>query len=280
MRYRALGQTGLTVSEIGFGCGLTAGLMVRGTPEERRAAVGRALELGITYFDTAPIYGGLQSEIHVGETLRDLAAKPIVATKVALEIEDLDNIPGAVYRSVEGSIRRLGLKWIEVLHLHNRIGRDRAPKPDIGVGALLTVEDVLGPSGVCEAFDALKDRGLVRHVGCCSFGGDMECLAEVIDSGRFESMLTHFSLLNQTAFTPGVPSGRGKDYRQIGSRAADRGMGIVALKVLDGGEALRQASAEEAIGFALARPEVSTVLVGFSEVAHVEAAAASTSGST
>ena len=57
MKRRPLGRTGLSISEIGFGCGPTAGLMVRGDDKMRRDAVARALELGIDYFDTAPAYG-------------------------------------------------------------------------------------------------------------------------------------------------------------------------------------------------------------------------------
>ena len=57
MRYRTLGETGLRVSEIGFGCGDNAGLFVRGSREEQCRILERALELGINYFDTSPAYG-------------------------------------------------------------------------------------------------------------------------------------------------------------------------------------------------------------------------------
>ena len=87
MKRRPLGRTGLSVPEIGFGCGPTAGLMVRGDAETRRDVVARALELGIDYFDTAPAYGGTLSEQNLGETLRALGAKPLIATKIVLELE-------------------------------------------------------------------------------------------------------------------------------------------------------------------------------------------------
>ncbi|MYF65600.1 MAG: hypothetical protein F4185_06930 [Chloroflexi bacterium] len=57
MEYREVGNTGVQVSEIGFGGGGNAGLMVRGTPEQQREAVARAIELGINYFDQSPDYG-------------------------------------------------------------------------------------------------------------------------------------------------------------------------------------------------------------------------------
>ena len=61
MEYRTLGRTGLRVSALGFGCGNVGGLLIRGAPAERERAVARALELGINYFDTAPLYGDGQS---------------------------------------------------------------------------------------------------------------------------------------------------------------------------------------------------------------------------
>ena len=70
MEYRVLGRTNLRVSALGFGCGNVGGLMVRGTRAERERAVARALELGVNFFDTAPLYGDGVSEEHLGETLQ------------------------------------------------------------------------------------------------------------------------------------------------------------------------------------------------------------------
>ena len=300
MNYRTLGRTGLKVSEIGFGCGAGAGLMLGDDVEKQKAAVARALERGITYFDTAPIYGEHRSETSLGRALRALDAKPVVITKIALEIDQLDDIPAAVVASVEGSLERLQRDMVEVVYLHNRVGSARAPKPDIGVGALLTVEDVLGPRGVVTGLESLRKRGLVKHFGCCSFGGEMDKLAQLVDSDRFDAMLVHYSIITQTAWLPAVPGSPVHDYRQIAARAAKRGMGTAILRVLEAGllagnsrEApspkldanlarARSLSflqngeatlAPSAIRFALANPGVSTVLVGISEIGHVDAAA-------
>ena len=315
MEERLLGRTGLRVSAIGFGCGPTAGLMIKGTPEQRREAVARALELGITYFDTAPIYGDTVSEANLGRALRELDARPVLATKVALQPEDLDDIPGAVTRSVEASLERLGVERVDVLQLHNRVAARRAPRPDVGVGALLAVEDVLGPVGVLETFIRLRDQGRARVLGCCAFGGEPRAIAEVIDSGGFDTVLVHYNILNPTAAMPAPPRFRGRDYGQVIDRAAHRSMGVIVLRALEAGiltgqterhplsggapmvgpddranleraEALRflvadgaQTMAQAAIRFALSRPEVSTVLVGFSDMSHMaEAAAAAAAG--
>ncbi len=58
MKYRTFGNTGIEVSEIGFGCGDVGGIMVRGEPADQVRSIARALELGINYFDTASRYGG------------------------------------------------------------------------------------------------------------------------------------------------------------------------------------------------------------------------------
>src|SRR6267143_6957505 len=107
MQNRRLGRTDIQVSEIGFGCGPTAGLMVYCTPAEQAAAVGRAFQLGITYFDTAPIYGEFVSEENLGRALQSAGIQPHIATKVALELPDLQDIGAATRKSVEDSLRRL-----------------------------------------------------------------------------------------------------------------------------------------------------------------------------
>src|SRR6202158_4993204 len=98
MEQRPLGTTGLAVSALGFGCGAVGGLMVRGEPAEQRQAVSRALDAGITYFDTAAAYGDGLSEEHLGQVMRDLGAwsKVVVGTKFRLRPEDMADPPTAI----------------------------------------------------------------------------------------------------------------------------------------------------------------------------------------
>jgi aryl-alcohol dehydrogenase-like predicted oxidoreductase len=292
----------VAVSEIGFGCGPTAGLIASGERRAQLAAVQRALELGIDYFDTAPLYGAGESERTLGTLLRELKAAPRVATKVELGYADLGHVRDAILKSVEGSLKRLGQPRISVLHLHNRIGMARAPQSDLGSGALLGVEDVLGPNGVAETFASLRAQGVVEALGCSAYGGDMTAVERVVDSGAFDCLQVHYSLLNATAWAPSR-GGEVRDYRRIGARAARAGMGVIALRVLEAGllagreppkraalEKEREAArarlaalapllgaeplAQTALRFALSQAEVSTVLVGFSDVTQVEDAVA------
>jgi aryl-alcohol dehydrogenase-like predicted oxidoreductase len=273
--------------------------MISEDSEAQRTAVERALERGVTYFDTAPIYGAFRSELALGRALRTLGAKPRVATKIALELHDLGDIPGAVIASVEGSLERLGRDEVDVVYLHNRVGIARAPRADLGVGALLTVEDVLGSNGVVKGLESLRKRGLVNVFGCCAYGGDSAELERVIDSDLFDAMLVHYSVVNQTAFLPPPRGSAIRDYGCVAARAAKRGMGIANIRVLEAGllaaNSREQASetrdrnaahtrslafladgesslASAAMRFALSNPAVSTVLIGVSEVAHVDQA--------
>src|SRR5262249_23770379 len=140
VRKRRFGDSDLFISEIGFGCGPTAGLMIEGDRQTRIEVVAKAFEEGINYFDTAGQYGEGASEINLGEALKALNASPIISTKVTLGLADLDDIAGAVRTSVETSLRRLRRERLEIVFLHNRIGPQRAPKPNIGSGALLSVD--------------------------------------------------------------------------------------------------------------------------------------------
>ncbi len=276
MNKRPLGRTGLQVSEIGFGCGMVAGLFTRDAPALQREAVARAVDLGISHFDTAPVYGDTASESNLGAVLHQLRPEVTLATKVALNFNELDDIYGAVIRSVEGSLRRLRRERIDLIQLHNRVGAERALRPDIGSGAQLSLQDILGSRGVVDAFCALHAQGKVAHFGCCAFGGDALLARNMIDSAVFDTVLVHYSLSNRSAWeTPSDASVR--DYGLAGARAAANGMGTIAVRVLEAGALARATPTrlppvEAAIRFALSNPQVSTALVGFSDIGQIEEA--------
>jgi L-galactose dehydrogenase/L-glyceraldehyde 3-phosphate reductase len=264
---------------------------MNGTADERRRIVECALRIGINYFDTAAAYGGGRSEENLGQTLAELSAKPVIATKVTLQWGDLENIPHAIETSVSASLARLRVERLDILHLHNRFGDARAVRSPHGSGALLSITDVLGERGVVETLRRLQHDGRIGVIGCCAFGGEHEAVAAIIDSRAFSSVLINYSLLNATAWNHPPPP-NAIDYKGIGARAAAHGMAIVALRVLEGGllsslrpteaapsdmlQALRKDKrdlASVAVRFALSNAALATVLIGFSDEHQVRRAA-------
>src|SRR5690242_14079647 len=122
MEARTLGRTGQQVSVLGFGCGAVGGLMVRGRPGDQERAVARAIELGISYFDTAPSYGNGESEANLGRVLATLKHDVVVGTKVRVEQGERALVAPAITRSLEASLKRLRRDNVDLFQLHNAIG--------------------------------------------------------------------------------------------------------------------------------------------------------------
>ncbi|MGH7397244.1 MAG: aldo/keto reductase [Candidatus Rokuibacteriota bacterium] len=304
MEYRTLGRTGLRVSALAFGCGDVGGLMVRGTPAERERGVARALEVGINYLDTAPAYGSGESEKNLGQVLRALKPVAIVGTKWRLVAADLADVAGAVARSVETSLTRLGLERVDLLHLHNLIGRVGDERP-LGVARVL--------EAVVPAVRRLQEQGKVRFVGVTA-SGDTGALHRALASGAIDTAQVVFNLLNPTGAYP-LPAGYpAQDYDRLLTLAREQGVGAIGIRVLAGGalsgQATRHPTAipsvnpiasgpdyatdvarsraleplvaqghagsviEAALRFAVTGDALSTVLIGCSDLAQLDFAAA------
>ena len=106
MQYAQLGRTGLTVSRAGFGGGGIGQVWGPTNEQEAIASVHRALDLGITFFDVAPSYGDGKAEEALGKALEGRAGPVVVATKVRLRADEMDDVAGAVQRSVDISLRQ------------------------------------------------------------------------------------------------------------------------------------------------------------------------------
>src|SRR5882757_8447155 len=119
MEKRTLGRTGLDVSLLGFGCGAVGGLMVRGNPADQERAVARAIDHGVNYFDTAPLYGDGASETNLGRVLASLKPSVYVGTKVNLTAAERTDAGAAVVRGLEASLKRLGRDSVDLFQLHN-----------------------------------------------------------------------------------------------------------------------------------------------------------------
>jgi len=133
-----------------FGAGTLSGVNLIVQPDRQLclAAVRRAIDLGINWFDTAPSYG--DAEERLGWALSELGATPYVSTKVAIGTEHLDDIAGEVERSVESSLRRLRRDHIDLIQLHSAVTEARGTYG----GGSITPEDVLGEGGCSPASSA------------------------------------------------------------------------------------------------------------------------------
>ena len=231
MKYRTLGRTGLKVSEIGFGCGNIGGMMIRGSHEEQIEALELALDLGINYFDTAPSYGNGKSETNLGRILSEIDPEIVLASKVGLSLDQLDDIPDAIERSVEMSLSRLQHDSVDVLQLHSRIAsrRDSSEWP-----RALSIQDVLGENGVADSFDNLRKEGKTRFIGFTGLG-ETAALHKVIESGRFDVVQAYFNLLNPSAGY-GLPDNfSGYNFKRLIDNANERGVGVAAIRVMAAG---------------------------------------------
>lgn len=309
MEQRPFGKTGLSVSALGFGAGAVGGLMVRGDHAEQTAAVARALDAGVTYFDTAPSYGDGRSEEHLGRVLRDLGAwrDVVVGTKVRLQQPDLDDPAAAIQRSCEASLRRLGHESVDLLQLHNPIAETPQAAASVrGSSHAIGLQAVCGP--VADGMRRLVARGLVRHIGITGLGQTAAVHATVA-SGAFATTQSYFNALNPSSGYAGAGGGE-QDFAGLIGAAAAAGVGVIAIRVMAAGAlsavagrhanagdpgpqlaagaeygrdleraaAIRRLAAdlgyegpmELALRFALAAPGISTVLVGYSDRGQLE----------
>ena len=155
MQHRILGNSGLEVSAIGLGCmGMSSGF---GPPADRQEMIGvlrKCAELGVTFFDTAEVYGAYHNELLVGEALEPFKGKVAIATKFGFAPDPeqggawtkLDSRPGHIREVVEGSLKRLRVDAIDMLYQHR-------------VDPNVPIEDVAG------TVRDLIAEGKVKHFG-------------------------------------------------------------------------------------------------------------------
>ena len=199
--------------------------MTKGDADDQMRAVRRALEIGVNFFDTAPLYGIGASETNLGRIFHELKPDALLATKVNVPAEQKGNIGAAIEQSVEGSLRRLQRDYVDLLQLHNSIspgGKARDLHPDVVLGEVVPV------------FEKLRQAGKIRFTGITAIG-DTASLHAVVGSGRFDTAQVVYNLLNPSAGGPlqkGLPA---QDYDELLIKAAAAGMGTIVIRVLAGG---------------------------------------------
>ncbi|HEX6393788.1 MAG TPA: aldo/keto reductase [Acidimicrobiales bacterium] len=182
MRYVQLGKTGLEVSELALGTWAYGGDWGSFDEEEAKATIRRAVELGVTLFDTAQAYGFGISERLLGDTLWKVTRRDqvVVATKGGLRMdgENLlrDNSAGWLRAGVESSLRNLRIEYIDLYQLH---WPDLRTPPEETAGAL----------------EKLVGEGKIRHVGVSNY--DPKQMAELASHGRVETLQPPYHMFHR-----------------------------------------------------------------------------------
>ncbi len=243
MEKRGFGNTGLDVSRLTFGCGAVGGLMTKGDAADQDRAVAWARDNGINFFDTAAAYGSGASETNLGRALNGNTDGIVVSTKVGLSGDELNDIEGAVTRSIDASLTRLKLDCVDIFQLHNTLGR-------ADFRGTMTVDQVL--SDVIPAFEKLKDAGKTRFLGFTA-KGEADDLHTLVKCGAFSSAQVFYNLLVPSAGEAVPANYPSDDFRQLLDVAAGNGVGAIGVRVLAGG-ALSGSEARHPLGMATVDP--------------------------
>jgi uncharacterized protein len=257
-----LGRTGVSVSRLGFG-GAPAGLtnyLDSYSPEDVRQrtevveAIRRALELGITYFDTAPAYGQGASESIFGDALAGSGHDIFLATKLTPDRE-------AVRVSVEASLKRLKRDRIDLLQIHG------------SSYSAAQADAFLAPGGIVAQMEALRDEGLIRFLGFTTEDQN-PAVYRFIESGRFDVIQLCYNLLYQH------PAEQTRPFGSIFAAEAQQ-MGVVTMRTVTSGLFQRWVQwvnpanvfdyTPALLQFVLSNPLVDVALVGMRDAATVEA---------
>ena len=169
MQRRTLGTNGLDVSAQGLGCmGMSAFYSGRDDAESM-ATLERALDLGVTFLDTAEMYGPFTNEELIGRFLRGRRQRVQLATKFGIRVDpdrpagrNLDGSPANVRRSIEGSLQRLGTDVIDLYYLH-RVDPGTPIEETVGAMAQLVAEGKVRHIGLSEAGPETLERAAKVH---------------------------------------------------------------------------------------------------------------------
>jgi uncharacterized protein len=238
--HRVLGQTGAKVSILAFGCG--SRLLMYGDEEKGGEAINRAIDLGITYIDTAYLYGNGKSETWVGKVMATRRKEVWLATKIP------DRTRDEFMKRLEASLKRLQVDHVDLLHIHELGSEEDLAKIEAPDGAL---------KGLLEA----RDQKMTRFIGMTCHG-DGRILAKALE--RHDLNCTQFPL-------NGSQNGH---FEEVALPAAKRkNMGVIAMKVVGQdfliGDAPAKAHIDALLRYSLSLP-VSAAVVGMPTLAMLE----------
>jgi len=276
MRYRLLGRTGLSVSVLSFGASSLGGVFHDIDEQQGVQAVHKAIELGINFIDVSPYYGLTKAETVLGRALAGIPRNQyFLATKCGRygpNMRDFDFSATRVSRSVDESLARLGVEYLDLIQIH-----------DIEFGNIKQIAEETLP-----ALAAIRDSGKARFVGIT--GLTLRVFTELLQSvapGTVDTILSycHFAL-NDASLLSIVPKMQEWEVGVI--NASPLGMGLLSMRgppawhpapdevkrccqIAAEHCRLKGASLEKlAIQFAIREPRITTTLVGTADPKNIE----------
>jgi aryl-alcohol dehydrogenase-like predicted oxidoreductase len=289
MEYRQLGQSDLKVSAIGFGAWGIGGFPFWETEGERASirSIQKGHDLGVNFFDTAPVYGFGVSEELIGEALKPVRDKIILATKCGLKWDKkaLGSIKknatkDSIFQEAEDSLRRLQTDWIDLYQVH---------WPDVETPQEETMEALL----------KLQKQGKIRHIGVSNYS--VSQMEDCLKKGTLVSLQPEYSLVKRTievettpfciknkigiiAYSPlasGVLTGKYdkntkfSDWRSKGIIGQFTGQGFIdniakVEKLRNIANEIGKTCGELAINWAINQPGITTALVGVKNEKQIE----------
>lgn len=251
MNYRKIGNTGIQVSALGFGC-MRLPTLKPGEPainrEEAIRLIRKGIDSGINYIDTAYPYHAKESEVVVGMALKDgYREKVTLVTKCPVGLPDFTE--SAHYdKYLNEQLEKLDVEYLDFYLFHGINGK--------------TFQDKVLGLNLIEKAKAAKKAGKIRHIGF-SFHDKPEVLKEIIDTGHFELMLVQYNIIDQV-------------NEEMLAYAAQNGLGVAIMGPVGGGrlagfppESMQQWLSEDrknfvdlALKFVLSNPNVSVALSG------------------
>lgn len=221
MRYRTLGRTGITVSEIGFGTWGLGGTAY-GTVDDAvsTAALQKAIEMGVTFFDTADLYGDGHSEKVLANVLKGRRDKLVIATKGGTKphntfVMPQDFSPAYIQQAFENSLRRLQTDYVDLYLLHSP-----------------PLDEVRASDGLFTLLDRFKQEGKIKAYGI-SARTPADALCAINEFG-VEALEVNFNIIDHRALSCG-----------LFARAVAEGVGIVARTPLAFGYLTRKLTGDE-----------------------------------
>ncbi len=240
---RRMGKTGYEVSLLSLGAGLPP-IRHEDDPEAAVELINHVLDVGINYIDTAESYG--VSEINLGEVMKDRREEVFLVTKSYEDTYD------EALRATEASLERLQTDYLDMCKHH-------------AVMSMEALDQVGSSDGALRALERLRDEGVIRHIGITSHTPAV--MTEALERHDFECVLIPINpahMIYGGSYDP-------EELEEFLASAAEKDVGIMAMKVLNNGDVLnRGVTVEEAIRYALSKTGVCSACVGMTSLQEVD----------